>query len=55
MLRDEFRQSDIDWDPEELLAEHKALSGEDRYWADVACDLDEHPDVWPLMDYEAFK
>ena len=52
MLSNEFRQSDGDWSPAEILAQHTSMSADHGYWADVERDLEEHPEIWPQLNYE---
>lgn len=52
MLSTEFRQSDLDVNPSEVLAQHFALEAETGYWDEIERDLAEHPEVWALPNYE---
>ena len=52
MLSNEFRQSDLDWNPSEALAQHTFAESSASYWDEVERDLAEHPEVWALPDYD---
>ena len=54
MLSTEFRQSDLDWNPSEALVQHAFAEASLGYWDEVERDLEEHPDVWALPDYEEY-
>ena len=55
MLREEFRQSDLDWNPSEALVQHAIAENDSGYWDEVERDLAEHPDIWALPDYEGMR
>ncbi len=52
MLSNEFRQSNRDWNPAELLSQDFSMSNDESYWADVERDLSENPDIWALPEHE---
>ncbi|MEO1661088.1 MAG: hypothetical protein AAFR51_08880 [Pseudomonadota bacterium] len=54
MLSNEFRQSNGDWNPAEILAQHSSMNADKSYWADVERDLAENPDIWALPEHEDF-
>ncbi|MEL6103286.1 MAG: hypothetical protein AAFR68_18470 [Pseudomonadota bacterium] len=53
MLRTDIIEAKSQWAGDDALAMHFEVESEPGYWAEIERDLDAHPEIWPLMDYEA--